>query len=95
MSELISPIRTLEEWLRFCENYIKSDECSEEQKVIKAKQIDDHKKAIKILQANGVDASENTLPIDNVIVSVCDCTHTQACSVCGESKGIDMRFLDD
>jgi hypothetical protein len=30
-----------------------------------------------------------------VIVSVCDCTHTQACSVCGESKGIDMRFLDD
>jgi len=45
--------------------------------------------------ANGADASENTLPIDNVIVSVCDCTHTQACSVCGESKGIDIRFLDD
>ena len=38
---------------------------------------------------------DSGLNIDDVIVSVCDCTHTQACSICGESKGIDMRFLDD
>lgn len=45
---------------------------------------------------NGDETSkEKALNLDDVIVSVCDCTHTQACSVCGESKGIDMRFLDD
>jgi hypothetical protein len=31
-----------------------------------------------------------TLPIDSVMV--CDCTHTQACKICGEKKGLDGDF---
>ena len=47
-----SAIRTLEEGLRFGEEWIKDPNCSEEQKAIKEVQIKEHKQAIALLQAN-------------------------------------------
>ena len=32
--------------------------------------------------------------IANVSVPVCDCTHTQACIKCAQSKGIDWRIIE-
>ena len=32
---------------------------------------------------------EQELPIDSDIV--CDCTHTQACKICGEKKGFSSK----
>lgn len=34
------------------------------------------------------------LGIADVSVSVCDCTHTQACKICGIEKGLDGDFWD-
>lgn len=34
------------------------------------------------------------LRVTDVSVSVCDCTHTQACNICGSEKGLDGDFWD-
>ena len=34
------------------------------------------------------------LRVGDVSVSVCDCTHTQACKICGSEKGLDGDFWD-
>ncbi len=34
------------------------------------------------------------LPQADVIKSVCDCTHTQACKICAESKDIDWSIIE-
>ena len=34
------------------------------------------------------------LRVADVSVSVCDCTHTQACKICGSKKGLDGDFWD-
>lgn len=46
-----SAIVTLEEGLRFGEEWIKDPNCSDEQRKVKKVQIAEHKKAIKILKA--------------------------------------------
>jgi hypothetical protein len=61
-----SAIQTLTDGLVYCKNYLRDNpNCSGQNKRIKQQQIIEHEKALKILTTN-VDASENTLPIQNV-----------------------------
>lgn len=56
---------------------------------LKPETVEDVRKAIDKHRAE-----LKNLRLVDVSGSVCDCTHTQACKICGSEKGLDGDFWD-
>jgi hypothetical protein len=48
----------------------------------------------KVSEVLGIDKTSELLKEAKEDIMICNCTHTQACKICGKEKCLDGDFLD-